>query len=334
MMQAKLNNDWQVLVVDEKTIGNRKVFGNKAKRNLKDEAVRTYRIWSNLYHALNDSEVKVVHSCIPSVTLAMIREYICACIAHGRKRKFIIHFRCTVPNTTKGIIGHYVLRKLCNISDMIISLNKQSSDYLDTITNTPIISIPNFIAEYELCDSHPISSDIKKVVYIGGIVEDKGIGDILRIANELQDIEFVLVGEGDAVFEEKAKSKNIDNVSFLGAKDREGVKKELLNADAFLFMTYFRGEGFSNALCEAMAAGLPCVATNWAANADMIGDGGGIVVPVGDVSAAVQALKQMQDPQVRMRMSKHNIEKVRTEYIQSVVLKAYVDAYEEILRSK
>ena len=114
MLEAKLKNGWKLAVVDEKAIGNRQVFGKAGKRNLLVELKRCHLIWSGLRKELKDSEAKVVHSCIPSVTLAMIREYMCAVITKNRGRKFIIHFRCTVPNTTQGKIGHYVLKKLCN----------------------------------------------------------------------------------------------------------------------------------------------------------------------------------------------------------------------------
>lgn len=331
MMNAQLKDGWRLSVVDEKAIGKRQVFGKAGKRNLFDEAKRCHNIWSGLRKELKDPEAKVVHSCVPSVTLAMMREYVCAVITQNRKRKFIIHFRCTVPNTTQGKLGRFVLKKLCNKSDMIFSLNQQTTDYLKRITSTPIEQIPNFISADELVDDHNVRDELQTVLYVGGLVENKGVYDCLEIAKCLPDITFRFVGKGNDEFEERAKSYSLNNVVFTGQKDREGVKEELRNADVFLFMTYFRGEGFSNALCEAMAAGLPCVVTDWAANKDMIGRQGGVVVPVGDVAGAVQALKQMNNPQDRMNMSKHNLEKVKAEYIQSVVIEKYVDAYERLL---
>ena len=97
-------------------------------------------------------------------------------------------------------------------------------------------------------------------------------------------------------------------------------------------MTYFRGEGFSNALAEAMAAGLPCIVTDWAANKDMIGDDGGVVVAVKDVEATTEALNAMMPAEVRLAQSDWNIKKVRAEYIDSIVLDRYVDIYDMILR--
>lgn len=331
MMNAKFKNGWSVTVVDEKAIGNRQVFGKAGKRNLFDEAIRCCKIWSGLRKELVDPEVKIVHSCIPSVTLAMIREYICAVITKYHNKPFIIHFRCTVPNTTQGKIGHYVLKRLCNKSDLIISLNQQSSEYLTGITNTPTRLIPNFISSEEVMTDHQVRDELETVLYVGGLVENKGVYDCLEIAKRLPDIQFRFVGKGNDEFEDRAKEYNLSNVVFTGQKDREGVKEELKKADVFLFMSFFRGEGFSNALCEAMAAGLPCVVTDWAANRDMIGETGGRVVGVRDISAAVEAIKAMRDKDLRKKMSQANIRKVRNSYIDQIVLDQYVDAYESIL---
>ena len=331
MLKAELKKGWTLAVVDEKAIGKRQVFGKAGKRNLPEEWKRCRGIWRGLRNELKDPEAKVVHSCIPSVPLAMIREYVCAVITKRRRRKFVIHFRCTVPNTTRGAIGRFVLKRLCDKSDLIISLNRQSSEHLAKITKTPVRLIPNFISEDELVSEHPVRDDLKTVLYVGGLVEDKGVYDCLQIARRLPDVCFRFVGKGNDEFEEKAKAYDLSNVVFTGQKDRGGVREELKNADVFLFMTRFRGEGFSNALCEAMAAGIPCVVTDWAANRDMIGSTGGAVVGVGDVDGAVAALEAMKEKQTRQKMSAANIRKVRTEYIDHVVIDQYIDAYESIL---
>ena len=331
MMNATLKNGWQVVVVDEKVSSGRQVFGEQAKRNLFVEIKRCFRIWGDLKNALKDPEVRVVHSCIPSMTLSMLREYVCACITKWCKRKFIIHFRCTVPNTTKGKLGLLMLKALCNKSDLVMTLNSQTDAFLKEITKTPLERIPNFISREELCDAHVIRDSVKIALYVGGVVETKGAFDLLEMAKCFPHIEFRLVGKSSSAVEDYAKEHRINNAVFTGPLDRDGVKKELAGADVFLFMTYFRGEGFSNALAEAMAAGLPCIVTDWAANRDMIGTDGGAVVAVKDVDAACNALKAMESAEVRQAQSLSNLRKVRAEYLDSVVLDRYVDCYETLL---
>ena len=334
MMNAQLKNGWKVAVVDEKVVGKRQVFGEKSKRKTITEIKRCFKIWNNLKQELKDPEAAVVHSCIPSMTLSMIREYVSACITKHRKRKFIIHFRCTVPNTTKGKIGRFMLKKLCNKSDLIMSLNTQTSEYIEKITKTPIKLIPNFVSAEEVVESKEIREDIKKILYVGGVVETKGAYDVISVARHFPDVEFRLVGKAADEVISYVKNENIKNVILAGPKEREQVREELAEADVFMFMTYFRGEGFSNALAEAMAAGLPCIATDWAANKDMIGAEGGAIVAVKDVDAAVKAIESMRPQKIRMAQSERNITKVKSEYVDAVVLEQYVDAYEFALANR
>lgn len=330
MMNANLKNGWTVSVVDEKVIGGREVFGNGNNRNILIEIKRCLNIWRNLKKELKDPEAAVVHSCIPSATLSMLREYVCACITKHRKRKFIIHFRCTVPNTTQGRFANFVLKKLCNKSDMIFLLNQQSVDYLQPLTDTLIELIPNFIEENEICESHHIKPQIETVLYVGGVIKTKGCADILDIARQFPEIKFKLIGRADE--EIKNYARNLENVIFTGVKNKDEIREEMKNADVFMFLSYFLGEGFSNALAEAMAAGLPCIVTDWAANADMIEDKGGIVIPIQSPDMGAAALKKMSDPEIRERCTRFNLQKVKSSYSQEAIVSRYVDCYENVLK--
>ena len=332
MMSAQLKDGWAVDVVDEKLIGKTETFGEGSNRHLVDEIIRTRNIWSNLKDKLKDTDVRVVHSCIPSTTFAMIREYICALITHRYKSKFIIHFRCTTPNTTKGIVGNYILKKLCSIADYIIVLNTPSLNHLKKICNTGIEIIPNFVDESEIIAYRSINKKINRVLYVGGVIPSKGCNIICDVAKRYPDIEFRMVGKSDHSVAVNAKSLN--NVVLTGPKGTDQVKEELQKADLFLFVSHFRGEGFSNALAEAMAFGLPCVVSDWAANADMIENEGGIVVPVEDVDATSDAIGKELDYSLRVRQSEYNINKVKKEYSSKVVLDRYVDCYNKMIEKE
>ena len=300
MKEAKFKNNWQVVVVDEKTD---RANAYSPIGSLSSEVKRCFRIWNDLKKALKDEDVKVVHSCIPATTTAMLREYICACITKRNHRKFIIHFRCTVPNMVKSFWGRFMLKRLCNKSDLIMTLNQQTNSFIREMTKTPYKLIPNFISENEVIAEKAIRQNLNTVVYVGGVIKTKGAFDLLTVAQKVPDVVFRCFGSVDIDVQEYYKTLNINNVVFEGEQPREVVKQALYDADIFAFLSYFPGEGFSNALCEAMAAGLPCVVTDWAANADMIENRGGIVVPVRDPQAAVVALEKMRQYDVRRTQS-------------------------------
>lgn len=328
MLQATLKNGWQVEVVDEKVIGKRDVFGNN-KRNLFDELKRCLNIWRDLKKKLKDPAALVVHSCIPATTLPILREYICARITKRRKRKFIVHFRCTVPNMVKSKLNRFMLKKICDLSDCVMLLNQQSVDFVSAVTKTRLELIPNFVDSQEITETHETRETLSRALYVGGVIETKGCMDILELAKHYPNIAFRLAGKAEEKLSLAAQA--LPNVTLLGVLNRQQLKEEFAQADVFLFLSYFSGEGFSNALAEAMAAGLPCLVTDWAANKDMIENKGGFVVPIKAPEAAAKALAQMLPAEVRKAQSAFNIEKIKTVYADETVLGQYVDCYESLL---
>lgn len=330
MMNAHLPKDWTVEVVDEKIIGKREFFGNKTKLDVKSEIKRCFNIWKGLKVALRDENSRIVHACIAANTLPVLREYISACITKHRGRKFIIHFRCTVPNIVRGRLNVLALKMLCNKADCVMLLNKQSDEYIKGITKTKTVVIPNFVDSHEVVDSHEIRDSIKRVIYVGGVIESKGCNDIIDVAKHYPNIEFRLIGNPENACIERAEC--VSNVVLTGTKPHDEILYEMKQADVFMFLTYFPGEGFSNSLAEAMAAGLPCIVTDWAANRDMIEEKGGIVIPVHGLDEVREGIELMSDRSVREQQSNFNLKKIKNEYADSVVLMKYVNCYEELLK--
>src|SRR5690606_14194702 len=99
------------------------------------------------------------------------------------------------------------------------------------------------------------------------------------------DIRLMIYGEGP----ERASLEKI--IADLALQDRvmlpgavQNIQAALLAADLFVFPS--RYEGFPNALCEAMAMGLPVVASDCSGNAEVIQDGvNGFLFPVDDMSS-------------------------------------------------
>lgn len=208
-------------------------------------------------------------------------------------------------------------------------LNTPSLKHIKKISETSVEIIPNFVDESEIFKSRFIRNEVSTVLYIGGVIPTKGCNVICEVAKRHPNIEFRMVGKAEQSVIDNAQ--NINNVVLTGPKEKEQIKEELQKADLFLFVSFFRGEGFSNALAEAMASGLPCVVSDWAANADMIGSEGGIVVPVDNIEATADAISKEIDYSLRVMQSKHNIDKIKKDYCSKVVLNKYVDSYNRVI---
>lgn len=216
------------------------------------------------------------------------------------------------------------------VCDCVMVLNQKSKDFVESMCCTKIQIIPNFVEGVEVENSHMIRDEVKRVLYVGGVIESKGCMDLIEVAKAFPHIEFRLVGNPELAI--KAAEEMVPNVTLLGAQPHDIVHEELMCADVFAFLSYFPGEGFSNALVEAMACGLPCLVSDWAANADMIEKKGGEVVPIRDPHACIQALERMMPKEVRNKQSAFNLWKVQKAYVDSVVLDQYVDCYESIVK--
>ncbi|WP_286949892.1 glycosyltransferase family 4 protein [Exiguobacterium sp. UBA4551] len=333
MKNSILNNNWEVVVVDEKVISKRSVFGKKNKIKIFNEIKRTINIWRNLFINLKDKDVKVVHSNIPTRTTSMIREYICALITKLFRKKFVIHYRCTIPNLVTTKLGMYMFEKLSNISDHIIVLNSESKKFAEAHSVTKVTVVPNFIDKKTMeLKRIEIRDEVKNITYVGGVIESKGAIKIIELAKLNKNINFNLVGKCD---EEIMKMNLPKNVYLSGEVNKDQVINNLLKADLFLFLSNYWGEGFSNALAEAMSLGIPCVVSDWAANKDMIENEGGIVLTINNVEKANRAISKLKnDKTIRNKYSLWNRKKVKTNYSEDIITAKYVEIYEKVLNGE
>ena len=324
-----------VLLCNESVIGARKVFGKQSKINIWNEIKRTINIWKSLKKNICHFDKKcIVHCCIPAYKNSLRRELISMRIAKRNGAKFIVHFRSTIPNSIKTKKEIKLLQKMLVGCDYCIVLNKPSFDYASRfIDKAKIQIVPNFISLNELAKQKQISESLTKAIYVGGVVEEKGCDILLDVAEKRKDITFTLIGNPSSNIESIVQKKELSNVVLLGEQSSEVIRKKLDSSDLFIFLSRFSGEGFSNAVVEAMARGLPCITTDWASNKEQIGEMGSkydLVIENNDLEKVLNALNTLSDKKVRKEVSEYNIDRVKECYSEEVVMKHYVSIYETL----
>ncbi|MCG9107127.1 glycosyltransferase [Laribacter hongkongensis] len=123
------------------------------------------------------------------------------------------------------------------------------------------------------------------------------------IASEHRNVRFVCVGGGPADYAEALKQHAAalgltNQLIWVGAQDDMPAVYSALDIAA---SSSAYGEGFSNAIAEAMACGVPCVVTDVGDSAPIVGDTGN-VVPAGDhraLAAEIQRLTNLSPDQRR-----------------------------------
>ena len=136
----------------------------------------------------------------------------------------------------------------------------------------------------------------------GRLVEQKGYDLLLRAtARVLADgspLHLVMAGDGPLRKQLAAETGRLGiahSVHWIGFQ--ENVPRFLRELDVFLLPS--RLEGFPIAMVEALASGLPCIATPVGGVREMVGDDGALVVPPEDEEALADAMRKMLSPATR-----------------------------------
>lgn len=134
-------------------------------------------------------------------------------------------------------------------------------------------------------------------ITVGRLSPQKGYHDLLEVIPELMqffpNLKFIWAGEGEQreALEQRIQALNLVNTVLLLGQ-RSDINNLLQAADLFIFPTYFEGLPF--ALLEAMACGLPIVASNSTSIPEIIKHKEhGYLFPVGDRSALLAAIYWM-----------------------------------------
>jgi len=317
-------------VVNTAAIGIRAEDGN-AKRNFFDEFKRTKRIFKDLKGALAESPFDAAHLNSSCGSFGLIRDYLTAKTLKSKcpGLRLITHFHCNVPDQVGNFISVYFLKKLISVSDGVFVLCRSSGEYLKKVCKADTVLIPNFIGENQILkEKKAISESLSKLFFVGRVERAKGMRELFAAAAEFPKIRFELAG---AVSEEMKREARPENVTLLGPISHERVSEEMDLADAFVFPSHT--EGFSIALLESMARGLPCIATDVGANSDMLEGGCGIVIPPKDASSLTEAIRKILSSDQRREMSRNCIEKVKNCYTVDAVMKSIFDFYRNTERN-
>lgn len=312
---------------------NSSVIGGRAKQintsiNILDEYKRTMIIIRDLKNKIKSFRPNVVHLNTACGKFGLIRDYFCASIVKKCEIPLVVHYRCNIEDQiNNNLIQKFFLRKLSCLARVNLVLNTPSKTYLDITFGIEGRLISNFIDNKFIYENKIINTKIFNIVFIGHVQRTKGVREIFEVASHFPEICFSLAGP---ISSEIKLLKIPKNVILKGQVNLIEVRKLLCNADVFLFPTYT--EGFSNALLEAMAAGLPIITTDVGANGDMIESSGGILVQVKNSGDIIRAISKLENKDYREVMSKYNIEKIRKNYLIDIVMDELISIYETAIR--
>jgi sugar transferase (PEP-CTERM/EpsH1 system associated) len=174
---------------------------------------------------------------------------------------------------------------------------------------------------------------------VGRLQPVKGTSYLLeawsRLASDYPDAILLLVGGGpqQAALEKKGRRLGIsERVRFLG--NRADVPDLLRGMDVFVLPSLW--EGMPNAALEAMAVGLPVVATAVGGTSEVVVDGvTGLLVPPSDPDALAQSIARLLcDPDLRYKMGQAGRERVVNHFSVERTVEQTARLYEQLLVEK
>jgi glycosyltransferase involved in cell wall biosynthesis len=152
--------------------------------------------------------------------------------------------------------------------------------------------IPNALKAVE---TYPNIHREKQIVYVGRLSTEKGVARLIEAFSKIKNKEWQLKLAGDGPeshnLHELVTTLQLQNrVHFLGkVKD-----VDLLLAQSSIFVLPSFLEGFPNALCEAMSAGLPSICFDCIAHEELIDEGvNGFVVKDGDLHCLASVIDRL-----------------------------------------
>lgn len=173
---------------------------------------------------------------------------------------------------------------------------------------------------------------------VGRLAREKNQAFLLSafalVLRDLPEARLILVGEGDdrQRLERLASALDIgEYVRFIGAVPHTAVSEHCLAADLFLFPSTSETQGI--VVLEALAAGLPVVAVQSDAAADLLGDGrGGILTPEEPVAFASNVMDLWKQPERRRAMGVAG-RQVAEAYAPDTCAAKLLGLYEELVRA-
>lgn len=210
--------------------------------------------------------------------------------------------------------------------------------------NTSFFSPSLFSAEekHKLRESLNISDNDFVFVFVGRLVRDKGINELISVFkntdfSEYGSVKLLLVGgtEGkiDPIMPETLHEIN-NNPNIVSVGFQKDVRPFFSISDCLVFPSY--REGFPNVVIEAGSMGLPSIVSDInGCNEIIVNTENGIIVPPKDVEALHKAvISILKDKELREKLKENSRKMIETRYQQEYVWNELLKEYEYLLSTR
>lgn len=266
---------------------------------------------------------KLIRTVHPDVVVSFMAQntLICGLACAGTSVRMIASERIDPAMVHRNIVYRSILHRIYANCECTILQTKRAWNYFPESVKKNSVIIPNPIQVACCANEHWK----KRIVTAGRLESQKNHAMLIDAFNafhkDYPDYVLDIYGEGTkrADLEAQIKSLGLEAcVKLCGSSAR--LHQDIADAAMFVLSSDF--EGLSNALLEAMMMGLPVISTKCAGADEYIQNGkNGMIVPVGDKSALVNALLFMIEKEDREEMGKQAQKAVEGLKVENIIEK-------------
>ncbi len=340
LRNSELAEHFELRIVDSAPTNFEAVSGESRFRG--DRAVDAIRTLSRWIYQLVTFRPDVVHVNTPYYW-AFLRDGLAIWLASLAGAKTALHPRGgDFPDFVEGAPRwlRFFIDATVRRATRCIALTRPNEALFREITDEDRIRyVPNFIKLQDLGEIPDRSQRREgrvKILFVGWMLEAKGVRELLAAARALPQADFTLIGAEDPDFVAEITPELealAGHVKRLPPRPRADVLELYHEADVFVLPTW--REGFPNVVLEAMGAGLPVVSTPVGAIPDAVREGeDGFLVPVEDAAALTEALRRLvEDRDLRLRMGASGRARAVEVFSMEAVIEQLEAVYGEMMES-
>ena len=257
---------------------------------------------------------------------------------HGKNRKYNLLRKVIQP-----MVGHY------------ITVSRDLADWLQQTVGVPSRKVTQIYNGVDSHKFHPrngvrlplgppgfMDSDAIIIGSVGRLAPVKDFPTLIRAFHCLREqwpeerhrLRLVIIGDGPArlACETLIAALGLSENVWL-AGDRGDIAELMRAMDLFVLPS--RGEGISNTILEAMASGLPVIATAVGGNPELVAPGlTGTLIPPADPEQMAQALRALiADPLRLAQEGRAAREAIETRFSMDAMVQAYLGVYDQVLKT-
>jgi glycosyltransferase involved in cell wall biosynthesis len=202
-------------------------------------------------------------------------------VAKIKRAHFISHFHLDVePSGRLGFIFSAYKKTLLPFvlkrSDKVIAFSQGQADLIQErygVNESRLVVIPNGVGQEYFSDRIRKPHKPTKLLYVGRLNKQKNVKLLLKaLQSNSQNFITNIVGEGELENDLKSfvKESKLKNIKFKGRLSGQRLLNIYRESDIFVLTS--KREGMPLVVLEAMAMGLPCIATNVIGTKDLITD--------------------------------------------------------------